>query len=255
MLTRILSPWPHGFMFDGDPAGGTVTPPPAEPPPLSRKFTDEQQVEIEELIKDRLTRQRAQLERLHNDKVAEIESKYAGFDDLKAKADQFDALEAEKKSDLERLEGERDAAAAERDQARADADAATRAAAERTRRADIVAAAAAAGADPDLTYAYLRDREFKVTAPKAEGEDVAQSYEVTVADDGQVTGHEDAVKAAIAAKPGLVGQTPDPGPGPSDGGARTPASTPDLQQRIAEAEAKGDFDTSMALKAEQFAQT
>jgi hypothetical protein len=227
----------------------------ADPPDEKDEFAVDDdasfsQRDVDRIVTDRLNRQRSQFDR----QIADLKQKYADFDELKEKAGKFDALEAEQLSDRERLEAERDKAAQERDEAKSAAAAATQAAHERARRADIVAAAAAAGADPDLTYAYMRDRDFKVTAPKAEGEDAAQTYEVTVADDGQVTGHEDAVKAVIAAKPGLVGQTPEPGPGPSDGGARTPVQTPDLKAQIQEAESKGDFTTSRRLKSELFQQ-
>ncbi|MFT8639028.1 hypothetical protein [Bifidobacterium sp.] len=48
-------------------------------------------------------------------RAAEIEAKYADYEDLKAKAAQFDELEQAKKSDLERMQEQLAATAAERD--------------------------------------------------------------------------------------------------------------------------------------------
>ncbi len=53
----------------------------------------------------------------------EVERKYEGFDDLKAKADEFDKLKDSQRSDLERLAGERDKVASDRDTVKAQADA------------------------------------------------------------------------------------------------------------------------------------
>jgi hypothetical protein len=50
----------------------------------------------------------------------EIESRFTGFDELKAKAEQFDQLNDEKKSEVERATEQAQAAAAERDTFRSD---------------------------------------------------------------------------------------------------------------------------------------
>lgn len=48
-------------------------------------------------------------------RIARVEGKYKGFDELKAKAEQFDKLEAERGSDLEKLTRRAEKAEAERD--------------------------------------------------------------------------------------------------------------------------------------------
>lgn len=66
---------------DTTPKGG-----PEDDKPTDKTFT---QAELDQIVQDRIKRER---------------QKYEGFDDLKAKAEKFDQLEAEKQSDLERLE-------------------------------------------------------------------------------------------------------------------------------------------------------
>jgi len=48
-----------------------------------------------------------------------------------------------------------------------------------------------------------------------------------------------------------LGTLPVETPPPGDGGARTPVSPKDLDEQIREAEAAGDFRTSMSLKSQK----
>jgi len=119
------------------------------------------------------------------------------YDDLKAKAAKLDELEESNRSELEKAQARAEAA-----------EKAAAAAAERVRqtnlRSAVISAASTAGAvDPDAG--------FKIIDQDA----------VTVGDDGQVTGAEEAVKALLESKPYLVGQAaPPPKTGSADGGRR-----------------------------------
>jgi hypothetical protein len=75
-------------MTDGPEPAGTPEPAPAADP--GKTFTQE---ELDRIVGERLGRER---------------QKYEGFDDLKAKADQFDELQRAQQTDLERVTGERD---------------------------------------------------------------------------------------------------------------------------------------------------
>jgi hypothetical protein len=166
-------------MPDSTPPAADHTEPASQPEPEPAKtFT---QAELEKIVGERLARERA---------------KYGDYDDLKAKAAKFDSLEQKNKSDLEREREAREAA----EKKAADAMAAANA---RLIRAEVIAAAAAAGAvDTDAVVALL-----------AEGA-------VTVADDGTVTGAEEAVKALLEAKPWLKATATSGNNGGFDGGAR-----------------------------------
>lgn len=144
------------------------------------------QEDVDRIVKDRLARVKAEPP--------------ADYDDLKAKAAKLDELEQANKTELEK-------AIARAEQAEQVA----KAAADRARRADIksavTSAATVAGAvDPDAVLALL-------------GDDA-----VTVGDDGQVTGADEAVKALLESKPYLVGKpanSAETKPAPSgDGGPR-----------------------------------
>lgn len=101
------------------------------PAPEAKTFTQE---DVDRVVKDRLARERA---------------KYDGFDDLKKKASEFDKLEAEKKSELEKAQ-ER-ATELERQIAEA-----TRKADENALRSAIVAEAARKKVvDPDAAFALV----------------------------------------------------------------------------------------------------
>jgi hypothetical protein len=150
------------------------------------------QSEVDRIVKDRLARERA---------------KFADYDDLKAKAARADELEAAGQTELERLQAQVKTLEQERDAAKADADTARSDAQNLKVEAEIRKALPQDVVDPDVFLKLLpRDQ-------------------VTVGDDGQVTGHEDAIKALSEAHPFLVGtSTQRTAPGPRDGGARGPAA-------------------------------
>lgn len=143
----------------------------------------------------------ADIDRIVQDRLARAKSKPpADYDDLKARAAKLDELEAASKSDLQKAQeaqrkADERAAAAE---ARAN-ETARRHAIERE-------AGKQKAADPDDVFAVLQTT--------AKYRDM-----VTMSDDGQVTGVEEAVKAILADKPHLVGKTSTP-TGDGDGGSR-----------------------------------
>jgi hypothetical protein len=189
-----------------DPKEPDKTEPKAEPkkdPPADKTFT---QAELDRVVEERLARER---------------KKFEGFDDIKARAEKFDELEAKNQSALEKAQTKAEKAEKERDEA-------VQRANQTLVRAAVVAEAAKQGAvDADAVVALL------------------PGDQVTIGDDGQVTGAEQAVKGLLEAKQWLVGNTPTP---PGDGGARTPVPPKDLDEQIREAEEKGDVRTSIALK-------
>jgi len=120
----------------------------------------------------------------------------ADYEALKAAKEKLDALEAAQQTETEKLQLRAEAAEKA-------AQAAQERAAGALKRAAVVAAATRAGAvDPDAVFALLD--------PSA----------VTVGDDGQVTGVDDAVKALLETKQYLVGKPTTPTPGGADGGPR-----------------------------------
>lgn len=136
-------------------------------------------------------------------RLARAAEKYADYDELAAKAKKLDEQEAANQTELEQanakiaaLEKQVETITGERDSARSDTQ-------ELRVEAKIRDALPKNIVDAEAALALLpRDK-------------------VTVGDDGQVTGHEDAVKALIEAKPYLVGDTPAATPsGPRDGGAQ-----------------------------------
>lgn len=179
----------------GDPpAGGPPAgdPPAGDPAAGDKRFT---QADLDRVVQERLARDRR--DRPSDDELAQ----------LREKAGKFDEHEQANRSELERAQQ----ALAEAEQKATEA----QSTAHRTlRNAAIVAEAAKQGAlDPGDVVALLSNSNFKVAAGD-------QEHEVTVGDDGQVTGAEQAVTALLEQKKHLVGErTPDPGPG--DGGART----------------------------------
>jgi hypothetical protein len=150
------------------------------------------QAEVDRIVKQRLERERA---------------KFADYEDLKAKAARADELEAAGQSELEKLQSQVAKLEKERETLAADAEAARSDAQNLKVEAAIRSALPKDVVDPDVFLKLLpRDQ-------------------VTVGDDGQVTGHEDAIQALSEAHPFLVGNsTQRPAFGPRDGGARgTPA--------------------------------
>lgn len=145
-----------------------------------RLFTQE---EVNRIVKERLARARP-----------------ADYDEIKAELEQ---LRNEKLSEKERAEKERDDARAEVERLRGELDAARgEAQAERIRNAVLAEAARQGAIDPSDVVALL------------------PSDSVTIGDDGQVAGAQEAVKALLAAKPHLVGSrrpSPDPGQGKQTG--------------------------------------
>jgi len=176
----------------------------------------------------------ADLDRVVEQRLARERSKYGDYDDLKTKASKLDEIEQANASDLEK-------ATKRAETAETKAQAAEERAAAALRRAAVVAEATRAGAvDPDAVFALL--------TPDS----------VTVGDDGQVTGVEEAVKALLEAKSYLVGSGTAPpkagSTGSAEGGPRSNGSggKPDQLTRadlktmtseaIVEAKAKGQLD-------------
>lgn len=152
------------------------------------------------------------------------------YEDLKAAAAKLAELEAANQTELEKAQAAAAKAAEERDAALEEA---------RTTavRSAVIAAASKAGAvDPDDVFALLKKDS------------------VTIGDDGQVTGAEEAVKALLDAKPHLVGkQAPT---GSADGGAQGPPGLAQLTrddlktmtpEAIVEAKAKGQLNTLLGI--------
>lgn len=189
------------------------------------------QDEVNDIVERRLAKDR-------KDRLTEDEIK-----DLQDRAKRADELEREKQSEEEKLQADLATAQQERDQAQADAEAARAASRIADIRSAVTSAAAANDFDPEIAFALLTQRGFRVS-------DGDNNFEVTVADDGQVTGAEGAVKA-LAEQKGYVGSTPA---GSGDGGARTSAPPKDLAQQIADAEGKGDMSTAMSMKTQQIAE-
>jgi hypothetical protein len=156
-----------------------------------------------------------EVDRIVGDRLARDRQKYADYDDLKAKAAKLDDLEAANKTELER-------AIARAEKAEQEGKALRESAHRQLIEAAIIAAATGAKAIKPEHMPKLID-----------------TSKVTVGDDGQVTGAEDAVKAFLAANPEYVGK---PRPGGADQGARNggaePEPTPGLG-RLAHAYSKG----------------
>lgn len=167
-----------------------------EPPPADKTFTKaEHEAEVNRIVQERLARDRK--DRPSDDELAE----------LRAKAEKADRLEAASLSQAEKLQ--QDAAKAEERAQAAEqkAQTATELANKTLIKAQIISAAAQAGAvDHDAVYALMQAQDFTVNKD-------GQQLQVTVGDDGQVTGHQEAVTAFLEGKQYLVGSTPTPGPG------------------------------------------
>lgn len=152
------------------------------------------------------------------------------YEELKAAAAKLAELEAANQSELEKAQAAAQKATEERD-------AALERAKITTVRSAVIAAASKAGAvDPDDVFALLKKDA------------------VTIGDDGQVTGAEEAVKALLDAKPHLVGKSPPTGS--ADGGAQGPPALAQLTrdalktmtpEAIVEAKAKGQLNTLLGI--------
>ena len=145
----------------------------------------------------RAPRDQAEFDRMVSDRIRRERSKFADYDELKGKATKFDELEAANRTELETEQAARQAAEAAAAAATANAEETLR------RSAVLVAASKANAADPGDVYALLTKE---------------QKDALTIGDDGQVTGAEDAVKALLGAKPHLVGKKQTSGS--ADGGTR-----------------------------------
>lgn len=176
--------------------------------PPAKTFTQaEHEAEVNRIVQERLARDRK--DRVSDDEIAE----------LRKQAKKAEDLEAANLTASEKLKADAEKAQQERDQAIQDAKDARDEANKTKLQAKILTAAAKAGAvDSDAVYALLQADNFAVTKD-------GQKLEVTIGDDGQVTGHEEAVTAFLEAKQYLVGTTPTPGPG---GGGPRPGTTPAL---------------------------
>ena len=132
-----------------------------------------------------------ELDRIVQDRLHRQKSQFGDIDELKAKAAKLDEIEASSKSDLEKANTAREKAEKAAAKVRETADT-------RLIHAAVLAAAAAEKATkPEHIYRLL-DKDG-----------------LTIGDDGEVSGAEDAVKAFLEANPEYVGT-----PGSADLGAR-----------------------------------
>ena len=168
------------------------------------------QAEMDAIIADRLRRQKAQ---------------FGDYEALKDKASQFDELQQAQMSELEKAQAERDAAQAERD-------AALQQATDRLIRSAVVTEAAKlAFTDPGDAFAMV------------------DLGDVTIGEDGEVTGVLEAVKALAQAKPYLIGRRSAPATDAGAGGGdrTTDGRLPRLTQEETETAQK------MGISAEAYA--
>ncbi|CAM2951915.1 scaffolding protein [Paenibacillus sediminis] len=174
---------------EGDPE--PIPEPPAEPE--DKTFT---QAELDQIVADRLARERKKTE------------KFADYDDIKAKLTALEQAEEERKK-AELTEAER--LAAELEEAR-----------KKAQEADERGATAITAANTRVINAEFRAlaHENKIPADRvAAALKLADLSAITVDDDGNPQGVEDAVKALIAAHPYLAEQAkPKPIGGASGGG-------------------------------------
>ena len=135
----------------------------------------------------------ADLDRIVQDRINRERTKFADYDDLKTKASKLDELEAANQSELDKIIARAETAE------KAAAEATERARTTAARSAIVTAANAAGAIDIDAVVGLL------------------PSDAVTVGDDGQVTGADEAVRALLESKPYLVGKPPRSS---ADGGPR-----------------------------------
>lgn len=147
----------------------------------------------------------ADVDRIVGERLARERAKFADYEDLKTKAAQLDAIEEAKKDELQKAQ-ER---ATELEQGKTEAEKRLERVAIRSA---VLAEATRQGADPDAVLAILKDR----------GVVGGKEPKVTLGDDDQVAGVEEAVKALLEEKDNLIVGSRRPGPG--DGGARHTAA-------------------------------
>jgi hypothetical protein len=144
----------------------------------------------------------AQLDKIVSDRLKRQKEQFKDYDDLKSKATKFDELDAASKSDLEKA-NERAA------EAEAKSEKATQTANQRLIRGEIIARAAQAAGerkaflDPSDAYAHLRDNP-----------------DITVNDEGEVLGVDEALEKLAEKKPHLTTESGSKVTGDGDGGAR-----------------------------------
>jgi hypothetical protein len=144
-----------------------------------------------------------------------------GYEALKAKAEKYDAAEAAKRSETEQAKADKEAAEAAAATRNEKADA-------KLKRAEILAEAVAQkAADPDIVIAMLMG-----------------SGDITVDDDGEVSGVAAAVKKLLKERPILAGGASRNGAGGEFGGNDQTT----LDERIQALEAKGDYSAARDLK-------
>ncbi len=183
---------------DGAPAAQAGAPAPN--PEAPRTFTQE---DVDRIIAERLRR-----------------ATPPDYDDLKAKAAEYDKAKEAEKTELEKAQAARERAEAKAKEAEARANATLI-------RAAIMTEAAAQGAvDPDVVIALL-----------------AGDASITVEGDA-VKGAKEAVKALLKDKPYLV-KAATPGRSGGEFGGNDGKT---LEEKIREAEAKGDWKTARQLK-------
>lgn len=184
------------------PADGQPPEPEAKPPTEPKTQPEEKTVTLKQSELDQMIQDRA---------LRETRTKYSDYDELKAKAEKFDAGQEEQKTELEKAQEARVAAEKERDTARAETTTTRRETA-------ILVEASKQGADTDLVMAML-----------------ANSDDIVIAD-GKVVGVQAAVAKLLEEKPHLKTGTPRAS-GAGDFGGNDGQSVPD---RIRELEKKGD---------------
>lgn len=206
------------------PAAGDTPPPAATPPETPPAATSPEakltQADVDRIVQERLARDR---------KDRPSDEELAALKEAKQKLDELETANA---TELEK-------AVKRAEKAEADSATVTSTAHKALRKAAVISAAAGAKVDPELAHALLSERGFKVSKGDKE-------IEVTVGDDGEVTGAKDAIAALVALKPSI--QSDPDAPPSGDGGPRTTPAPKDLDAQIKEAEAKGDHKLSMSLK-------
>lgn len=169
------------MFLEGDGGAGGDPPPAGDPPPEGDPPKSFTQADVDRIVQERVARAKS--------------VPPADYDDLKAKATRLDELELKNKSELEQAQ-ERERLANER---------ATTAETERNNTkmetAVLLEASRAGAVKPQQVFALLPRNA------------------VTIGDDGQVTGVEEAVKAFLDENKHLVGTKSTPA-GDGDGGSR-----------------------------------
>lgn len=147
-------------------------------------------------------------------------AKPSDYDDLKTKAAEYDKAQEAGRTELEKAQAAQAKAEGERDAANA-------AVSSSLIRAAITAEATAAGANSVNAVVAMLASDSSVAVK-----------------DGEVEGVKNAIKDLKKSEPGLFGERTGGAPGGEFGGQTTSS----VSEKIKEAEAKGDYDTSRQLK-------